>query len=461
MLLGYVLSPAQEIVTVRPQQIDSLLVNPGVGFNTSQHLNVRTSPEGRYSFHDPQLTFDKYPSTTLAYLRFEWRYFEPEKGKYNWYIIDDALKLAVERGQRLAFRVVPYSNGPGSDIPDWLSAEIGEYEKLPHEYWRVMHSEPQYIEAMTRLAAALAERYDGNPDIEFIDAGIVGFWGEGAGSELLPQPAREQLVDAYLDVFKKTQIVMLLTDERTNKYAMSRGNPGWRVDCLGDLGFWASEQNGWFHMADYYPQAINGFGVSEAWKTAPVVLEICGTFRTWKERQNYDSTQVAYNLAQALKWHVSTFNAKSGAVPPEWRHMVDEWLKKMGYRLALRKFTYPGQVHPQGKLTFTSWWENQGVAPCYRNYPVALRLVGDKRTELFITDSDIRQWLPGDALFDSAVFIPLDMPEGEYDLQLAIVDPHTRKPLVKLAIVGRNGEGWYPLGKIQVRPLTVKPPVVK
>ena len=181
-----------------------------------------------------------------------------------------------------------------------------------------------------------------------------------------------------------------------------------------------------------------------------MVFEICGVFNTWKNREHYDSTQVAYILNQALKWHISTFNAKSGEVPPEWRPMVDEWLKKMGYRLALRKFTYPGQVHPQGKLTFTSWWENQGVAPCYRNYPVALRLVGDKRTELFITDSDIRQWLPGDALFDSAVFIPLDMPEGEYDFQLAIVDPHTRKPLVKLAIAGRNAEGWYPMGKIQV-----------
>lgn len=443
---------AQEHVTVLPRQIDSLLLNPGVGFNTSQHLNTRRpEPDGRYSYSDPQLPLDKYPQTTLAYLRFEWRFLEPEKGRFNWYIIDDALELAVKRGQRLAFRVVPYSNGPGRDIPDWLRTEIGEYEDLPHEFWRVMHSEPQYLEAIERLAAALAERYDGHPDIEFVDAGIVGFWGEGAGSGLLPQHARERLVDAFLGSFKKTQIIMLLTDEKTNKYAMSRGNPGWRVDCLGDLGFWASEQGGWTHMYHYYPQAIEGYGVSEAWKTAPVVLEICGVFNTWKNRQHYDSTQVAYNFAQALKWHVSTFNAKSSEVPPEWRPMVDEWLKKMGYRFALRKFTYPRRVRPHGKLAFTSWWENLGVAPCYRDYPVALRLVGNKRTEVFVTDSDIRKWLPGDALFDSAVFLPPDMPEGNYELQIGVVDPRSREPVVRLAIEGRTPEGWYPMGQIEVK----------
>ncbi len=442
---------AQDQVIVRPREIDSILVNPGIGFNTSQHVDTRPGPDGRYPYHDPQLSFDEYPQTTLAYLRFEWAVFEPEEGRYNWYIIDDAIKLAVERGQLLAFRVVPYNSGEHDDIPGWLRAKIGPSGQLPHEYWRVTHSEPEYIAAITRLAAALGRRYDGHPEIEFVDAGIVGFWGEGAGSELLPQATRERLVDAYLDAFHKTPVVMLLTDERTNRYAISRGNPGWRVDCLGDLGFWAKDQNGWTHMFDYYPQSIIKFGVKDAWKTAPVVLEICGVFRTWDRQQGYDSLQVAYNLEQSLKWHVSTFNAKSGAVPLKWRGMVDEWLKKMGYRFVLRKFNYPREVRPQGRLAFTSWWENKGVAPCYRPWPLALRLKGPQRTEVLLTDADIRQWMPGDNLFDSAVFIPADLPAGEYRLQLGIVDPRTRRPRVKLAIEGRDCEGWYDLGAVTVK----------
>jgi len=31
---------------------------------------------------------------------------------------------------------------------------------------------------------------------------------------------------------------MLLTDEKTNGYALSRADVGWRVDCLGDMGWY-------------------------------------------------------------------------------------------------------------------------------------------------------------------------------------------------------------------------------
>ena len=204
-------------------------------------------------------------------------------------------------------------------------------------------------------------------------------------------------------------------------------------------------------MYDLYPQSIIECGMVDAWKNAPVIFETCGAFSSWKDHEHYDSTQVAYILDQALKWHISMVNAKSMPVPREWRPLVDEWLKRMGYRLVLRKFTCPPVLHPQGKLAFTSWWENKGVAPCYRNYPVAIRLVGKERTVTLLTDSDIRRWLPGDALFDSAVFLPLDMPAGEYDLQLGLVDPQTLEPAVRLAIAGRTPDGWYRLCRVEVR----------
>jgi hypothetical protein len=51
---------------------------------------------------------------------------------------------------------------------------------------------------------------------------------------------------------------------------------------------------------------------------------------------------------------------------------INRWLKKMGYRFVLRKFTYPESVRPNQGLPFTSWWDNKGVAPCYREYPLAI-----------------------------------------------------------------------------------------
>jgi hypothetical protein len=229
------------------------------------------------------------------------------------------------------------------------------------------------------------------------------------------------------------------------------GNVGWRADCLGDLGFWAKDQNGWTHMYDFYPQAIIECGTQDAWMTAPVSLEICGTFLRWRDHEKYTADDVKYIFDQSLKWHISSFNAKSSPVPPEWESLVNEWLKRMGYRFVLRRFTYPETVNRNQKLEFTSWWENKGVAPCYEAFPLAIRLYNQKDQRTFMTRAHIPKWLPGDNVYDDAIFIPADMPAGEYEVQLALVDRRTHHPKVLLAIEGRNKEGWYSLGKVVVR----------
>jgi hypothetical protein len=116
----------------------------------------------------------------------------------------------------------------------------------------------------------------------------------------------------------------------------------------------------------------------------------------------------------------------------------------------LRKFTYPEAVKPNASLHFTSWWDNKGVAPCYTKYPLAIRLKNKKDARVMITGADIREWLPGDNLYNDAVFVPWDMPSGEYELQIAMLNPLSVEPTIKLAIEGLDREGWYTLGRIKV-----------
>lgn len=44
------------------------------------------------------------------------------------------------------------------------------------------------------------------------------------------------------------------------------------------------------------------------------------------------------------------------------------------------------------------------------------------------------------------------MPAGDYELAIALVDPQTRAPRVKLAIAGVGADGWYGLGRVEVKP---------
>jgi len=446
--------PAQNTITARFKETDEVLTNPGIGFMTFQRFNGDDLNEGlrwtegkpiEYQKFDGNLENKDHPMTSIAYFRVYWRYLEPELGRYNWPMIDKVLQTAHERQQTLLLRIAPYGGGP-EDVPDWYRSMVGGPDLWPGQTkWRVDANDPHYAEYFGKFITAVGNRYDGHPDLEAVDLAIVGFWGEGAGSDLLTRETREALVDAYIDNFKKTPLIMLLTDEKTNKYALSRANVGWRVDCLGDMGGFGNPN--WSHMMDYYPQGIINFGMKDAWKTAPVSLEVCWVMQKW-QNEGWD---VNYIIDESLKWHISSFNSKSSAVPKEWWPSVNRWLKKMGYRFVLRSFSYPAFVAPNEKLVFKSWWDNKGVAPIYKKFLLAIRLTNEKKSEVMITDADITTWLPGDNLYDDAVFVPIDMPAGIYQLQIGIVDRQSHEPKVKLAIEGRDTEGWYPVGKIEIK----------
>lgn len=445
---------AEETVVVRPTEINDVLVNPGVGFMTFQRFNGDTLNAGKkwtegYPIEyqqppDGKLTANGYPRTSLAYFRIYWKFIQPKQNRYAWELIDRALKTAHSRGQSLLVRIAPYGTGADNDVPDWYRAMVGPETRLPVKKWRTNPEDPRYVKYFGGMIRQLGQRYDGHPDLESVDLSIVGAWGEGAGSDKLTQPTREALVDCYVDAFQKSPLLMLLSDEETNKYGLSRANVGWRVDCLGDMGGFSST---WSHMNDYYPQAIINFGMRDAWKKAPVSFEVCWVMQHWLD-QGWD---VDYIIDQSLKWHISSFNAKSSAVPEQWWPQVNRWLKHMGYRLVLRKWTHSKKASAGGVLNITSWWENQGVAPCYHRFPLAIRLTQGDHSRVLLTDADIRLWLPGDNLFDSQVSVPADLAAGQYNLAIALIDPRTKRPKVQLAIAGRTDSGWYPMGSLDVK----------
>ena len=468
----------ENTVKVYPVESDELLLNPGIGFTTFQRFNGDTLNAGMgwteglpivYQDFDGKQDNKDYPQTTLAYFRVNWRFLETAAGVYNWDLIDKALKTAAERGQTLMLRISPYEGEEEKDVPVWYRKMLGEEKNIKSKKWKVNPENPAYVQYFGGMIAAMGQRYDGHPDLEAVDISFIGYWGEGDGTHLLSKPTRLALINAYLDNFKKTHLIfqplngdapypeLLLRgtniaaywpDGTHNGLGPQMRHLGWRIDCLGDMSFFP--QWGFSHMLDVYPQDIVKSGMSEAWKKAPIAMEICGTFLNWMEKQKYDKQTVEYIFAQALKWHISSFNAKSSPVPQEWSPLVNEWLKRMGYRFVLRKFTYPAEVAPQGQILITSWWENKGVAPIYKEYKFAVRLKNDKKTVIIATSADIRSWLPGDIVFEEKLYIPHDMPQGEYQLDIALVDPVAHAPRVKLAIEGVNEDGWYPMGKMKV-----------
>ncbi len=417
----------------RPKEIDTVLLNPGMGFTTFQRFNGDETFTGTnwteglpidYAAKPPRPGFrnEGHPQTTIAYWRVYWRYLEPEEGRYRWDLLDRALATARARGQSLMLRVAAYGGG----------------EKVVED--------ERYRQRWTRFITALARRYDGHPDLESVDVALTGPWGEG-GSAKLPQPVLTAMLDAYLDGFRSTPLLMQLISPWANRYALSKrpSGVGWRADCLGD--YKPKGMGSWTHMIDGYPRDVIEMGVADAWKQAPVSFEACWVMQHWKE-QKWDLDLI---IEQSLKWHISSFNNKSSRVPPEWNAKVDGWLKRMGYRLVPRKVSMPSTVRIGETFALQSLWENKGVAPCYRPYVMALR-VGGNVGPVILTKGDVRKWLPGDSIYDEALTLPAGLAPGVHEVSLGIVDPATKSPKVQLGIAGRTPDGWYPMGRLEVLP---------
>jgi len=341
------------------------------------------------------------------------------------------------------------------EVPEWFKKtgarggrkDITRGRKIT--YWLPDYSDPLYIKYWTRLNAELAARYDGHPDLESVDCASIGPWGEWSTKPVNPPMwAKKALIDCYTDNFRKTPLLMQFDDADSMRYGVERGT-GWRADCLGDMGGFSEV---WSHMEDCYPQGIIHAGAEDAWKRSPVAFEVCWVMGHWHEK-GWDPE---YIFDQAVKWHFSQFNAKSSAVPEDHWPAVWRCLRRMGYRFTLRKFLTTRKVRRGAMMEFYTWWENTGCAPLYRGYDLAFQLKKGGTQATLVTDADVTKWLPGDSLYDDSVLVPYDLPEGEYDLRVALLDRWTGAPRIYLAQEGRAEDGWYELGKVEVVPTAEK-----
>ncbi|MBB6144249.1 hypothetical protein HNQ77_002201 [Silvibacterium bohemicum] len=440
---------AQEATTVvRPVETQEILVNPGMGIQTFQRYNgdalnsgVKWSEEGPVDkLRSPAESVD-FPQSSVAYCRWHWATLEPEQGKIRWEIIDLALAEARRHGQRLAIRLMPYD--PDHPLPKWYRESGARHANSASakdaNIWQPDFSDPLYFKYWSALVTEAGRRYDGHPDLDSVDISTVGYWGEG-WSDYMPEfPVQKKLIDVYLKAFRKTPLLMNFDQPDALVYGTSHG-AGWRLDCLGDMKKPESE------MLDQYPEEIAETGIQDVWRTAPVSLETCGVPESWFRA----GWGVRYILGEALRWHVSTVNVKSSAIPKTWKTEFDDFQRKMGYRFALRRAEWQDQIRAGEALHLKTWWVNEGVAPIYRPFVLAFRLSSPDHFTVIRTDADLRKWLPGDAVFEDPVFAPGDLSAGDYQLSVGILDPTTLQPAVRLAIEGRGEDGWYPLGMIRV-----------
>ena len=417
------------------EETDALVANPG---------------EGWLSASSPLPNAPGVPST-VSYLRFDWADVAPADGVYDWSLIDRALAAASARGATLGLRVMTanaHSRGTYSS-PKWLF-DMGckSYGYTPEgndptvSGSRIARIEPDYADALYlqkhgAFLQALGARYNGNPDIAFLDIGSYGIWGEWHTTHPVSAEVRQKIVDLYLGAFPNTPLVFMTDDAETLPYALAHGI-GMRRDGVGSP--WHADN--WIGSKRYASVAA----MADAWKTAPVVFEWYGDYRYLQSRHWSFASAVQFMLDN----HVTLINDNIGEVPPEDQESLRTLARRAGYRFVLRSGSYVLQSDRQ--LDLEMLWANTGVGKLYQHFELQLALIAPngqrvRHTSLAV---DPRTWLAGDHSVKAVWNIPPELASGNYALAVALVDPEHHFPPLQLAINRAATDGWTPIGHLHL-----------
>ena len=190
-----------DVVTVVPEESNELLANPGMGWETFHHTR------------DQDRNLPDWIPSTVHYARWGWGQLEPRPGEIDCTFLDGVLRQTHAAGQKLAFRVMCCSTSPGRPYhPDWLQdvggrivmADYGNQQGLPIPDL----DDPDVLARHLHFIQRLGARYDGHPDIDHVDLGTVGWWGEWhmSNSKIGKMPTienRKRIIDGLYDCFRQ------------------------------------------------------------------------------------------------------------------------------------------------------------------------------------------------------------------------------------------------------------------
>lgn len=400
----------------------------------------------------------------LAFINDTWKQLEPQKGKIDFANFEQRNNFAYwrSRGVKLILRI--NMDIPGAqahrDLPDWLHNETKDgidYNISYGKGYSPNYNNAKLIQYHEVLVKKLAERYNDDSLIAYIQFGTLGHWGElhtYLGNDLdLPFPkinVLEQYLAHYLKYFSKKCLMV----RRPLKMALDH-KLGYFNDSLGDeeqVYRWGGLE--WLNNGYTYDHPVEKHpGMPNWWTYAPTGGEFVPAPCVPVNFENNQKFKEVLKMVKDL--HVSWVGPCCPAgeeVNATGQKNVDQMQKTIGYRFVLQKVVYPEKIKAGGQLQVEMSWFNKGTAPFYYSWPLYFGLIdtSGKIVTQTKTAEDIRTWLPGTKVTKNIFVISSSLVKGTYSLAVAIFDPEKQKPGIELAINGRQKDGWYKLGTLTV-----------
>lgn len=367
---GWTTGWAEEKSVVLPENTDEALINPGMGW-VYFHYSNRLWAYGSQT--PPGDTLEWFPGVSVIYFRLPWCYLEPEEGKYRWDILDSYAQPWIARGKKIALRITACENRFRYATPQWVheaGAKGIDYtfatfraKASSEPLWEPDYKDPIFLEKLGHFLEAMGKRYNGNPDVAFIDVGTFGMWGEGhtGGTSKLNQEQADEIVKIHIDLHKKhfPDTLLCISDD-----VAGASRPGTEFPSLN----YALEQGVTLRddsiLVQKYPKQWYHAELAQKFSARlPVIIEhehygLSRDKGAWDKGLLAESVEAYRGSYLSIHWWPKEFWEEN-------QDVVKKINLRLGYRLELRKVEYPPRVKVGEKCSIAATWANVGVAPCY------------------------------------------------------------------------------------------------
>jgi hypothetical protein len=418
---------------------------------------------------------------TMAFHYVSWRELEPVEGQYNFAQWEAAKWDEVgSAGKHIVLRVyLEYPSLPVG-VPQWLidqGVPINTYTNS--EGFGVCHTpnydHPLLVAKLEQLIAAMGQRYNNNPRVAFVQAGLLGYWGEWHTYpyNYFPSLATQtRVIDALRTALPNKHILFRLAQN----YQGQQPWAGFHDDYFPeDTDCFAINPNcfSWYFLPN-----MRASGRMNNWRVAPMGGEMIpnAAFRLLSDTPLAEGrTNWEWTFEMARRSHFSWIGPYSPAYDT-WQPNAfvnqatfvsrrEQLVRLMGYEYRLLRARHATTARASTTLPITIDGINQGIAPFYEPWPVEIAILrrtptGADVISTTLTNADPRTWMPaaqpantsetGEFTIRAALTTPAT--PGQYLIALGLRDPWTNQPKVRFANPNEVINGWTVLGTCQIVP---------
>ncbi len=400
----------------------------------------------------------------------EWSYFPLDAvmtgpDTFDWTVLETSLDEIAARGHQTAMRF--YLDYPQRDpgIPQYLldgGLETRTYDDYGNAGLSLSpdYDDPALREALAQFIEELGARYDGDPRIAYLQAGLVGFWGEwhtypynGDGTpDWMPSAeTQREIMVAFDDAFDATELEV-------------RYPTPLNVDL--DLGYhddsfaFSTKRSsfGWYFM-----DLMDANGTADRWRTSsiggelrPELQRCIFTPAGCPDTGNGADNDFAGSVEQThATWLINHAAFADGGLPEPDRSTAIDAARSLGYSFRVTEALVP-RATAAGDASVGITVTNDGVAPFYAQWPTDVALVDEAGAEAYrvTTDWRLADVPVGEERTFTATLDLAGVAPGRYSVVVAPVNPLAGGVPLRFANAAQDSvrDGWLTLGSTRVHP---------